>query len=108
MNADVPDELIGRLLGPDEPEVTCEQCFDTLDAYVETNSWTVPPLFQVLQRAGGVERDEMFRAFNMGVGMVAVCDPGDVEAVLSAASHAEVPAWRLGDVRPGNGAVILR
>ena len=35
MNADVPDGLIRRLLGPDGPEVSCEQCFELLDRYVE-------------------------------------------------------------------------
>lgn len=35
MNADVPDELIGRLLGPEGPEVSCERCFELLDRYVE-------------------------------------------------------------------------
>ena len=45
-------------------------------------SWTVPPLFRVLQREGGVERDEMFRAFNMGVGMVAVVAADDADAVV--------------------------
>jgi hypothetical protein len=35
MNADVPDEIIGRLLGPTDPEVSCEECFELLDRYVE-------------------------------------------------------------------------
>jgi hypothetical protein len=35
MNPDRPERLIGRLLGPDGPEVTCEQCFELLDRYVE-------------------------------------------------------------------------
>ena len=35
MNADLPDGLIRRLLGPDGLEVSCEQCFELLDRYVE-------------------------------------------------------------------------
>jgi len=35
MKANDPDRVIGRLLGPDGPEVTCEQCFELLDRYVE-------------------------------------------------------------------------
>ena len=35
MNADVPDRLIGNLLGPDGPELSCERCFELLDRYVE-------------------------------------------------------------------------
>jgi len=41
-------------------------------ALVETASWSVPPLFTHLQKLGNVERDEMYRTFNMGIGMVLV------------------------------------
>ncbi len=41
-------------------------------ALVESASWSVPPLFQHLQQLGRVERDEMFRTFNMGIGMIVV------------------------------------
>ena len=41
-------------------------------ALVETASWTVPPLFQHLQKLGNVERDEMYRTFNMGIGLIVV------------------------------------
>ena len=78
-----------------------------LDARVDTSSWTVPNLFQVLVEAGGVSRDESFRAFNMGVGMVVACDPSDVTEVVSAAAAAGVPAWSLGEVVPGGGNVRL-
>jgi len=80
---------------------------DTLDAVVETSSWTVPPLFAELQRAGGVERDEMFRAFNMGVGIVVVCDPTDVDSVISSAAAQHVRAWPVGAIRSGTGTVLL-
>ena len=42
-----------------------------LDAVIDTSSWEIPTLFRELERAGGVARDEMYRTFNMGVGMVA-------------------------------------
>ncbi|MHB1225033.1 MAG: phosphoribosylformylglycinamidine cyclo-ligase [Gemmatimonadaceae bacterium] len=80
---------------------------DTLDARVDRSSWTVPNLFQVLGDAGQVARDELFRAFNMGVGMVVACDPADVPAVIDAASATRVPAWVLGDVVAGSGIVRL-
>jgi phosphoribosylformylglycinamidine cyclo-ligase len=61
-----------------------------------------------LEEAGGVARDEMFRAFNMGVGMVVVCDPQEADAVISSAAASQVRAWRLGAIRSGQGTVILR
>lgn len=79
----------------------------SLDAVVDTSSWEIPSVFRVLQEAGRVDKKEMYRTFNMGVGMVAICAPGDVETVLAAASLAEVPAWVAGSLKPGSGAVIL-
>ena len=80
---------------------------DTLDAVVDTASWTIPPLFQALEAAGGVARDEMFRAFNMGVGMVVITDAASVESVMASARDAGVPAWTLGRVTRGSGQVNL-
>ncbi len=79
----------------------------SLDAVVDTRSWTVPNLFSRLQQAGGVERMEMFRAFNMGVGMVVICDRGDVQSLVDSARSAGVQAWLLGEVVPGSGKVRL-
>jgi phosphoribosylformylglycinamidine cyclo-ligase len=78
-----------------------------LDAEVDTSSWEVPSLFRILGDAGHVPREELFRTFNMGVGMVALVAPDHADAVLAAASAARVPAWRLGHVTPGGGRVIL-
>ena len=80
---------------------------DTLDAVVETGSWSVPNVFLQLEMAGGVERAEMFRAFNMGVGMVVIAEPGSATAIESSARSAGVHAWTLGRVVPGAGRVIL-
>ena len=78
-----------------------------LDAVVDTASWTVPPLFRALGEAGRVERDEMFRTFNMGVGMSVLVAPRDAQAVIDAASAAGVDAWRMGRLAPGSGRVVL-
>jgi phosphoribosylformylglycinamidine cyclo-ligase len=78
-----------------------------LDAVIESSSWQVPGVFRALQKAGSVAPAEMYRTFNMGVGMVVICAPVDVKAVLSAASAAGVAGWKLGSLKPGSGAVIL-
>jgi len=79
----------------------------TLDAVVDTSSWKVPGVFGVLKNAGAVEPAEMYRTFNMGVGMVVICGPSDVNAVLSAAVGAGVAGWVQGSLKPGSGAVKL-
>jgi phosphoribosylformylglycinamidine cyclo-ligase len=64
---------------------------------VDRSSWTIPPLFRWLQRAGNLDEPEMFRAFNMGVGLVIACSPSVADDLLSAL--APEPAWRLGVVK---------
>jgi phosphoribosylformylglycinamidine cyclo-ligase len=49
----------------------------------------------------------MFRAFNMGVGMICVTTTRGADAVIASASVAGVNAWRLGRVVPGSGRVTL-
>jgi phosphoribosylformylglycinamidine cyclo-ligase len=62
----------------------------------------------VLGDAGGVPREELFRTFNMGVGMCVLCDPSAVDAVIASARAAAVPAWVMGHVATGSGRVVLR
>lgn len=78
-----------------------------LDAVVETSSWRVPNVFTQLQRAGKVSQDEMFRAFNMGVGMVVITSAANAVAVQGSARAAGITAWTLGRVERGNGQVNL-
>jgi phosphoribosylformylglycinamidine cyclo-ligase len=74
-----------------------------LGALVDRASWTPPPVFRVLARAGGVARDEMYRVFNMGVGMVVVAAPARAEEVLSRLGDAGEEPWVLGRVSRGEG-----
>jgi phosphoribosylformylglycinamidine cyclo-ligase len=76
---------------------------DGCAAEIDLRSWTVPPIFEVLQRRGAVTTDEMFRAFNMGVGLVIVCAPPDAQRVINVLSQAgERDAFRLGFVVAGD------
>jgi phosphoribosylformylglycinamidine cyclo-ligase len=80
---------------------------DGLDARIDRASWEVPNVFRVLQREGRVEDAEMFRAFNMGVGMVAAVSTEDVDAVLAALREAGEDAWIAGEIVAGEGIVRL-
>jgi phosphoribosylformylglycinamidine cyclo-ligase len=80
---------------------------DTLDATIDGASWPVPNLFQQLERAGQVSRDEMHRTFNMGVGMVVITDEAGAAAVEASAASANVDAWRLGRTVRGTGQVRI-
>jgi phosphoribosylformylglycinamidine cyclo-ligase len=74
---------------------------------VDTSTWVVPNEFQVLQRAGDVSPDEMFRTFNRGGGMVVITDPRSADAVISSAHAAGVDAWKAGRIVRGSGNVVL-
>ena len=78
-----------------------------LDAQVDTRSWDVPGVFRVLQEGGGVPEAEMFRAFNMGVGMIVATDTAGASAVCASALKLGVPAWEIGRLQEGTGKVIL-
>ena len=78
-----------------------------MDAEVDTRSWVVPELFLRLEQAGQVERAEMFRAFNMGVGMVVIASAEFVDRIIGSAAAAGVTAWPMGRIVPGTGRVIL-
>ena len=98
---------MAHITGGGLPENLDRALPQSMDAVIDTSSWKAPAVFRVLQEAGSVEPAEMFRTFNMGVGMVVICAPSDAKAVLSAASAAGVAGWILGTLRSGSGAVIL-
>jgi phosphoribosylformylglycinamidine cyclo-ligase len=75
------------------------------EAVVDQRGWPWPEVFRVLMRSGGVSLAEMRRVFNLGVGMIAVVATADVEAIVAAATRAQVAAWLIGEVRAGETRV---
>ena len=75
-----------------------------LEAVVERHSWTPALVFGLVAARGRVARAEMEKTFNLGVGMVAVLPPEDVDRALAVLTARHVPAWVLGAVhRAGEG-----
>lgn len=73
---------------------------------IDLDAWSIPPIFRLLQQHGAIDRQEMFRAFNMGVGLVIVCAERDEERVLDMLSKGGEPhAFRLGTVVAGERSV---
>jgi phosphoribosylformylglycinamidine cyclo-ligase len=71
------------------------------EAVIDAGSWTLPPLFRLLQQGGSVADQEMREVFNLGVGMIAVAPPSAVDALTRAADAAQVEVWILGEIRAG-------
>ena len=61
-----------------------------LSARFHLCSWEVHPIFDIIQTEGNVDRDQMFRVFNMGLGMVLACSPQNVNAIQNAVPEAMV------------------
>jgi len=70
---------------------------------IERGSWPIPPLFELMRQLGNVSDAEMYRTFNMGVGMVIVCAPGDVETIEGHLGE----SYRIGNVMSGNREVLI-
>ncbi len=52
-----------------------------LAAHIHKDSWSIPPIFKLIQQQGNIEETEMYRVFNMGVGMVVFCPPRDASLI---------------------------
>jgi phosphoribosylformylglycinamidine cyclo-ligase len=78
-----------------------------VDAIVERSSWSPQPIFGLVAETGRVSRAEMERAFNLGVGMIAVVASEQADAAVSLARSRGVTAWPVGHTQPGTGLVTL-
>jgi phosphoribosylformylglycinamidine cyclo-ligase len=75
-------------------------------ALIKRGSWPVPPLFQWLVNGGGVPLADAYRTFNMGIGLIVACAPGDVaDARRTLASAGEPDARVIGEIVSGDGTV---
>jgi phosphoribosylformylglycinamidine cyclo-ligase len=75
-------------------------------AVIDPRAWTPPPVFAFLHDRGGIAIDEMFRAFNMGIGLILVCAPDHVDRALHAlAAAGESDARIIGHIVSGDQVV---
>jgi phosphoribosylformylglycinamidine cyclo-ligase len=72
------------------------------DAVIETKSWRVPSIFQILRKNGNVRVREMYQVFNMGIGMVAIVAERNARRAMST-----LRAERIGRIEPGSGRMVL-
>jgi phosphoribosylformylglycinamidine cyclo-ligase len=74
---------------------------------LQKESWPSLPVFDVMQSIGDVDENEMFRAFNMGIGMVFILDPSDVNEVTDALKDL-TKVYEIGSIISGEKNVILK
>lgn len=98
---------MAHITGGGFPDNTARILPATVDAVYDRAAWTPPPLFAFLQERGRVERDEMYRVFNMGIGLVVIVRASDRDAALRVLRRAQAEPRPIGWVERGAGRVRL-
>jgi phosphoribosylformylglycinamidine cyclo-ligase len=81
------------------PRVLPKHC----DVVIRKKSWEMPPIFQIIQRKGGVPETELYQVFNMGIGMVVIAAAEKADEVLKCIRAQKQPGWLIGVVVKGGG-----
>ena len=76
-------------------------------ARVKRSSYTVPPIFTLLQKEGNVEDEMMFGTYNMGIGMVLAVSEDQADAAVRALEGAGETAYMIGDVVSGEKGIDI-
>jgi len=80
---------------------------DDCDAKIDLNAWETPPIFTFLREHGGVQRDEMYRVFNMGIGYTLIVRPAFADSIVRQLNESGETAFVIGEVVKGSGNVRL-
>ena len=78
-----------------------------VDAVIDTTTWHVPNIFKVVQSMGGIEEAEMFKTFNMGIGMAVIVGLGDFRQAIHVLGLANYRANRIGEIHEGPGGIRI-
>jgi len=76
-------------------------------AVIDLASWPVLPIFEMMQRIGNIEEAEMFRTFNMGIGMVIICAQKDADQIAFRMRERDFKCFEVGRVSEGPGNVLI-
>lgn len=80
---------------------------DKLDATLTTRSWETPRIFSEIAHAGNVSREEMFKVFNMGLGMLVMVDAHESHRALDVLRSRGYTATAVGTISPGRGHITV-
>lgn len=78
-----------------------------LEAVLDERSWPRPPVFDWLQRTGNIERDEMHRTFNCGLGMTLCVPATEADRAIAVLRRSGEQAIRVGEVQKGDRGVVI-
>ena len=80
---------------------------DVTNVEIKRGSWPVLPIFTLMQRLGNIDEREMYRTFNMGIGMVVICAPDDAATIKAQVESAGDACYEIGHVVKGEKRVVL-
>jgi phosphoribosylformylglycinamidine cyclo-ligase len=80
---------------------------NNLSAIIRKGSWPVPDIFSRIKQYGNIKDSEMYRVFNMGIGMVVIIDPKDAARAQKVLSRQNLQSWRIGIIKKGKNRVEL-
>ncbi len=78
-----------------------------LQAEIDSGAWPVPPIFAMIAELGPVSREEMFRAFNMGIGFVLVVSAAEADSVVAFFKSKGTAAYRIGRIAGGSKKFVI-
>lgn len=81
---------------------------ENMGAEVNGAAWEMPPVFRLLQKWGNVDWAEMYRTFNMGIGMVIIVSPEEADHIETHLQEAGEAVYRIGHVTKGAHEVIIK
>jgi phosphoribosylformylglycinamidine cyclo-ligase len=90
------EEKLGRILP------------SNVSAIIDPSAWVHLPIFKLIKRLGKISREEMFKIFNMGIGMAVVVSPKDVNAAIKVLKSSGEKVHEIGAVVGGKGTVIIK
>jgi phosphoribosylformylglycinamidine cyclo-ligase len=90
----IPENL-GRIIPPKR------------QAVIELNSWPIPKIFRLIQRLGEVDHEEMYKTFNMGIGMILVVEAKQADRLMAYLKKKKEVAYVIGEIGKGNREVII-
>jgi len=101
--AKVPVRSIAHITGGGLPGNVPRNMPDGTRAVIREGSWPVPGIFALIEREGQVPRDEMYRTFNMGLGLVLIVPPASAEECRAVLADRGLASWVVGQVEKGQG-----
>ena len=81
---------------------------ENVSVEIKRGTWKELPVFRLMQKLGNVEEKEMFRTFNMGIGMIIICAESDKETIVSHIENADEKCFEIGQVVEGNKEVAIK